>query len=56
MQKDLIATDGSKACENVVDLGVEIAKLNGAKIYALYAIDLTLFDSILMDDSRVKNA
>ena len=31
-------------------------KLNGAKIYALYAIDLTLFDSILMDDSRVKNA
>lgn len=52
----LIATDGSKACENVADLGVEIAKLNGAKIYALYVIDLTPFDSILMDESWVKNA
>jgi nucleotide-binding universal stress UspA family protein len=52
----LIATDGSKACENVADLGVEIAKLSGAKIYALYVIDLTLFDSILMDNSWVKDA
>jgi nucleotide-binding universal stress UspA family protein len=52
----LIATDGSKACENVADLGVEIAKWNGAKIYALYVIDITFFDSILMDESWVKNA
>lgn len=52
----IIATDGSKACENVADFGVEIAKWNGAKIYALYVIDITFFDSILMDESWVKDA
>jgi nucleotide-binding universal stress UspA family protein len=52
----LIATDGSKACENVADLGIEIARWNGAKVYALYVIDITFFDSILMDESWVKNA
>ena len=30
--------------------------MSGAKIYALYVIDLTPFGSILMDDSWVKNA
>ena len=52
----LIATDGSKASECVADLGVEIAKCIGAKIYAVYVIDITFFDSILMDESWVKNA
>ncbi|HII90881.1 MAG TPA: universal stress protein [Methanosarcina sp.] len=52
----LIATDGSKAAENVVDFGIEIARCSGAKVYAVYVIDISFFDSVLMDESWVKNA
>lgn len=52
----LIATDGSKAAENVADFGLEIALCSGAKVYAVYVVDITFFDSILMDESWVKNA
>ncbi|AKB49428.1 Universal stress protein [Methanosarcina barkeri str. Wiesmoor] len=52
----MIATDGSKAAENVVDFGIEIAGCSGAKVYAVYVIDISFFDSILMDESWVKNA
>lgn len=51
----LIATDGSKASENVADFGIEIAKSSGAKIYAVYVIDVTFLDSVLMDETSVKN-
>lgn len=54
--KIMIATDGSKAAENIADFGIEIAKYSGAKVYAVYVIDLTFLDSILMDESWVKNA
>jgi len=52
----LIATDGSKAAENVVDFGIEIARCSGAKVYAVYVIDISFLDSVLMDESWVKNA
>lgn len=52
----LIATDGSKAAESVADFGIEIARCSGAKVYAVYVIDLTSLDSVLMDESWVKNA
>ena len=38
-QKILIATDGSKHSQNAVLQGMEIAKLMGAKVYALYVLD-----------------
>lgn len=52
----LIATDGSKASEYVADFGIKVARCSEAKIYAVYVIDLTFFDSVLMDESWVKNA
>jgi nucleotide-binding universal stress UspA family protein len=38
-QTILIATDGSKCSQNAVLQGMEIAKLLGAKVYALYVFD-----------------
>jgi nucleotide-binding universal stress UspA family protein len=54
-KKILIATDGSKAAENAADYGIEIAKWHGAKVYAVYVIDITFSDSIMMDEAWVKN-
>jgi nucleotide-binding universal stress UspA family protein len=47
----LIATDGSKAAENAVYLGIKFASQYGAKIYAVYVINVTSSDSILLDKS-----
>jgi nucleotide-binding universal stress UspA family protein len=38
-QKILIATDGSKCSQKAVLQGMELAKLIGAKVYALYVLD-----------------
>ncbi|MHC1755194.1 MAG: universal stress protein [Methanosarcina sp.] len=38
-QKILIATDGSKYSQKAVLHGMELAKLMGAKVYALYVLD-----------------
>ena len=38
-QKILIATDGSERSQKAVLQGVELAKLMGAKVYALYVLD-----------------
>lgn len=51
----LIATDGSKAAENAADFGIEIAGLSRVKVYAVYVIDITPFDSILMDEAWTKD-
>ena len=51
--KILIATDGSKASENAVRLGIKLAHQNGAKVYAIYVINISAYDSILMDESWV---
>ncbi|AEH61268.1 UspA domain protein [Methanosalsum zhilinae DSM 4017] len=37
-EKILIATDGSKNVQNAVDLGIEIAKASGAKVYAVMVV------------------
>lgn len=50
----LIATDGSKATEKAVDFGIEIAKLNGAKVYAVHVIDPIFND--LMEEAWAANA
>jgi nucleotide-binding universal stress UspA family protein len=54
-KKILIATDGSDAAQNAADYGIEIARWNGAKVYAVYVIDITSFYSIIMDEVWVKN-
>jgi len=38
-----------------VDFGIEIAGYSGAKVYALYVIDISFLDSVLMDESWVRN-
>jgi nucleotide-binding universal stress UspA family protein len=37
-QKILVATDGSESVKKAVQMGVEIAKLSGANVYAAYVI------------------
>ena len=47
----LIATDGSKAAEDAAYLGIKFARQYGAKVYAVYVINVTAYDSIIMDES-----
>jgi len=49
--KILIATDGSKASEDAAYLGIKFARQYEAKVFAIYVIDVTAHDSILMDKS-----
>ncbi len=37
-KKIMVATDGSKLCKKAVETGIEISKLSGAKLYAVYVI------------------
>lgn len=50
----LIATDGSVASEKAANCGINILKSSGAKVYAVYVIDITSYDSVLMDESWTK--
>jgi nucleotide-binding universal stress UspA family protein len=52
----LIATDGSKAAEKAVNFGIEIAYLSRAKVYAVYVINITSQDYILMDETWTTEA
>ncbi|MCS3924222.1 universal stress protein [Methanosalsum natronophilum] len=45
----LIATDGSEHSENTIKYGVELAKLSGARLFAVYVVDTGAFASIPMD-------
>ncbi|MCC4768300.1 universal stress protein [Methanosarcina sp. DH1] len=45
----VIATDGSENSLKAISYGIEIAKLSGATVHALYVIDITSFSSIPMD-------
>jgi len=49
LRKVLIATDGSESAEKAASFGVEIARLSGAKVYAIYVIDTTPYYSIPLD-------
>ncbi|HOW15696.1 universal stress protein [Methanosarcina sp.] len=50
----LIAADCSKGTEKAVDFGIEIAKLNGAKVYAVHVIDPVFND--LMEEAWAEEA
>jgi nucleotide-binding universal stress UspA family protein len=50
----LIAADCSKGTEKAVDFGIEIAKLNGAKVYAVHVIDPIFND--LMEEAWAEEA
>ena len=45
----VIATDGSENTQRAISHGIEIAKLSGATIHALYVVDTSSFSSIPMD-------
>jgi|SRR5665647_926261 len=51
----LIATDGSETANEAADFGIEMVGCSRAKVYAVYVIDVTSYDSILMDESRTKD-
>jgi nucleotide-binding universal stress UspA family protein len=45
----VIATDGSENNQRAISYGIEIAKLSGATVHALYVVDIVSFSSIPMD-------
>jgi nucleotide-binding universal stress UspA family protein len=45
----VIATDGSENTQRAISYGIEIAKLSGATVHALYVVDTSSFSSIPMD-------
>ncbi|MCQ1534320.1 universal stress protein [Methanosarcina sp. KYL-1] len=45
----IIATDGSENTNRAISYGIEIAKLSGATVHALYVLDTSSFSSIPMD-------
>lgn len=45
----VIATDGSENSQRAISYGIEIAKLSGATVHALYVVDTVSFSSIPMD-------
>lgn len=45
----VIATDGSENTQKAISYGIEIAKLSGATVHALYVVDTSSFSSIPMD-------
>jgi nucleotide-binding universal stress UspA family protein len=44
-----IATDGSENTTKAISYGIEIAKLSGATVHALYVVDTSSFSTIPMD-------
>lgn len=48
-KKILIATDGSKRTQTAVEKGLEIARQEHSKVYAVYVVDTVTFTSIPMD-------
>ena len=47
----LIATDGSKIAENAAALEIKFAQQYGAKVYAVYVINITASEAILIDEA-----
>ncbi|HII79636.1 MAG TPA: universal stress protein [Methanosarcina sp.] len=44
----VIATDGSENTQRAISYGIEIAKLSGAIVHAIYVVDTSSFSSIPM--------
>jgi nucleotide-binding universal stress UspA family protein len=47
----MIAIDGSKVAKNAADLGIKFARQYGAKIYAVYVINVTAYDTVFLGES-----
>lgn len=45
----VVATDGSENSDRAISYGIEIAKMSGATVHALYVVDTSSFSSIPMD-------
>lgn len=45
----LIATDGSETANEAADFGIEMVGCSGAKVFALYVIDVTPYRSVSLD-------
>jgi len=45
----VVATDGSENSDRAVSYGIEIAKMSGATVHAIYVVDTSSFSSIPMD-------
>jgi len=48
-RKILLATDGSESAKKATDDAVELSRLSGAKIYAVYVIDRSTYSSVPED-------
>jgi nucleotide-binding universal stress UspA family protein len=48
-KKILIATDGSKRTQDAVQMGLNMAREQRSKVYAVYVVDTVTFTSIPMD-------
>lgn len=48
-KKILIATDGSRRTQSAVQTGLELARAQGSKVYAVYVVDTVTFTSVPMD-------
>lgn len=53
-RKFLLATDGSESARKAVDATIEFARLSGAKIYAVYVIDRSIYSSVPEDQEWEK--
>ncbi len=53
IKKILVATDGSEYTKEAVSTGLQLAKILGAEVTALYVIDQTSFVSFPIDSSIV---
>jgi nucleotide-binding universal stress UspA family protein len=53
IKKILVATDGSEFTKEAVSTGLQLAKILGAEVTALYVIDQTSFVSFPIDSSIV---
>ncbi len=53
VEKILIATDGSGYTKDAVEQGLQLAKLLGAKVTALFVVDQTPFSSLPPDSTVV---
>jgi len=53
IKRILIATDGSEQTRDAVNQGLQLAKLLGAKVTALYVVDQTPLQSVPADSSVV---
>ena len=47
----LVATDGSKTAENAAAFGIKFAQQYGAKVFAVYVINITASEAILIDEA-----